>query len=454
MRIHLIAIGGAVMHNLALALQAAGHEVSGSDDEIYNPSRDRLEKAGLLPDKVGWDASRISKDIDKVILGMHARKGNPEIDRAVELGIPVSSFPEFIYEMSKDKKRVVVGGSHGKTTTTSMIMHACVQNNIDIDYLVGAQLEGFTNMVKLSDAEIIIIEGDEYPSSALDRRSKFLHYKPHIATLTGIAWDHINVFPEFEDYVKQFRLFIESIVEGGLLFYDEKDELLKNLVEKVAVNIQAEAYDTINYREDEQGVKLLKTSGEEVPISIFGSFNISNLAAAQKACAELGISYDSFVESMSSFKGAMKRQQILGKKGNKIAYLDFAHAPSKVRATSSAMIERYGGENIIACLELHTYSSLSKEFLSHYKNTLDGIGEAMVFYSPHTIEMKKLSPISPDDIKKEFDFPGLKVGHVAGDIQDFIRENGEGKTVLLFMSSGKFGNLHLEELTDEFLEIT
>lgn len=452
MNYHLIAIGGAVMHNLAIVLHKSGHYVTGSDDEIYDPSLSRLKEYGLLPEKMGWDVERITTDIDIIILGKHAREDNPELKKALELGLDVKSFPEFIYEMSRDKRRVVVGGSHGKTTTTSMIMHACVNSGLNIDYLVGAQLEGFSTMVKLSDADIIIIEGDEYPSSAVDMKPKFLHYKPHLAVITGIAWDHINIFKEFEDYVAQFERFVESIEDGGTLYYYGDDDKLSQVVADTSSYLTAVPYKEIKHKSDKKGVSLIKSGGEEVPINIFGAYNMSNLAAAQMVCKELGISHDDFVERMRTFKGASKRQQVLGKEGGKIVYLDFAHAPSKVRATVKSMAERYGSDNIIACLELHTFSSLSKKFLPHYKDVFDSIGSAMVFYSPHTIEMKKLEPIEPRDVKEAFNFQDLRIGHEADDIEEFIKTFSEGKKTLLLMSSGKFGGLNLEEVTMDFID--
>ncbi len=452
MRFHLIAIGGAVMHNLALALKDAGHIVTGSDDEIYNPSRSRLEAAGLLPDKDGWDTARISSDIDMVILGMHAREDNPEMHRALELGLPIKSFPEFIYEMSKNKKRIVVGGSHGKTTTTSMIMHACRYNNVDIDYLVGAQLEGFNNMVRLSDADIIVVEGDEYPSSTLDKQPKFLHYRPHVAVITGIAWDHINVFPVYADYVSQFASFVKSIEAGGRLFYYGDDAELTEIATHENENILSSPYDVIEHRADRNGVSLIKPDGSEVSIPIFGKFNMSNLSAAQAVCAVIGISKDDFIESIRTFKGAAKRQQILGKSDEKIVYLDFAHAPSKVTATCASMVERYGAENIIAALELHTFSSLSRNFLPEYKGAFNKIQKAMVFYSPHTIKMKRMEPILPAEVKTAFQMDELEIGHEAEDILRFLEENSTGKSVLLLMSSGKFGGIDLQELATDFLE--
>lgn len=450
MRFHLIAIGGAVMHNLALALQAAGHHVTGSDDEIYNPSRDRLKVADLLPEEMGWDPARITADIDMIILGMHAREDNPELNKAMQMGLVIKSFPEFIYEMSKDKKRIVVGGSHGKTTTTSMIMHACRFHKIDIDYLVGAQLEGFSYMVRLSDADIIIVEGDEYLSSPLDRRPKFLHYRPDIAVITGIAWDHINIFPVYNDYVAQFAAFIDSIQGGGSLYYYGEDEQLSKLAQQ-ASHIEVSSYSAMPYDDDGETISLLKSDGIKSPIPIFGKFNMANLAAAQAVCAELGISKDDFIESMKTFKGAAKRQQVLGKNENRIVYLDFAHAPSKVAAATSSMVERYGAENVLAFLELHTFSSLSKEFLTQYKGAMSGIKDAMVFYSPHTIEMKRLEPILPSDVIHAFGLPGLRIGHTPEDILNFFNQKVGDKKVLLLMSSGKFGGLDLTSITEEFL---
>jgi UDP-N-acetylmuramate: L-alanyl-gamma-D-glutamyl-meso-diaminopimelate ligase len=449
MKVHLIATGGAVMHNLAIALHLLGHEVSGSDDEIYNPARDRLDKYGLLPDKMGWDADRISSDIDCIILGMHARINNPELIRAQELKLPIYSFPEFIYQQSKNKKRVVVAGSHGKTTTTSMIMHVLKVCNKDFDYLVGAQLEGFETMVQITDAPIIVLEGDEYLSSPLDRRPKILHYRPHVVIITGIAWDHINVFPTFEGYVGEFQKFVDTIEQDGHLFYYANDEHLPQIAANTKAKIQTTAYQGFDFEIKEGQTFLINDAGDQVPLQIFGNHNLENLKAAYYACREVGISDTDFFEAIQSFKGAAKRLQLVKKTERGIFYRDFAHAPSKVKATVAAFKKQYPKRKLVACVELHTFSSLNKDFLPQYEGAVEGADFAYVFFSEHTLKMKKLPPITKEDIQTNFAHKRLKVFNTKGALHRALKNHHWHHKNLLMMSSGTFDRTNYEELAEE-----
>ncbi|MBI1225449.1 MAG: peptidoglycan synthetase [Bacteroidetes bacterium] len=449
MRIHLIAMGGAVMHNLALALQKNGHLVTGSDDEIYNPAKDRLEKAGLIPDKFGWFPSKITKDLDFVILGMHAKSDNPELQKAIELGVQVYSFPEFIYQHSKEKKRIVVAGSHGKTTTTSMIMHVLRHVGLQFDYLVGAQLEGFETMVQLSDAPLMVIEGDEYLSSPVDRRPKFLHYRPHLLVVTGVAWDHINVFPTYQEYCNQFALLLENLATGALVYYYQHDKDLADIVRHCKSNINAVPYkefEAIN----KAGQILVNTGGSTWhELQIFGNHNLANLAAAQKICLELGVSEDQFWEAAKTFSGASKRLQKLVSGIDFSAWLDFAHAPSKAKATVLAVKQLNPERKLIACLELHTFSSLNKAFLPLYAGTLDTAEIACVFFSPHTLEMKGMPAIDPSEIKLAFGLPSLQVFTERTDLECFLSEQDLENANLLLMSSGNFGGMDIPTFVKE-----
>lgn len=457
MKIHLIAIGGAAMHNLALALHYNHHTVSGSDDEIYNPARDRLAAAGLLPATMGWHPDRISKELDLIILGMHARTDNPELARAKELGVKVVSYPEFLYEHSKNKTRVVIAGSHGKTTTTSMILHILQQMLLDtpekalkFDFLVGAQLEGFDRMVQLSNAPVIIIEGDEYLSSPIDRRPKFLHYKPHISIITGIAWDHINVFPTFDNYVEQFRLFLESHPEGAHIFYFEEDSILKNLVEALT-DSECKAYNAFQTKIESGKTILIKEGGDEVSLSIFGAHNMANLNAAFLVCRQLGISDEDFYKHIQTFKGAAKRLQLLNSNENSVIFQDFAHAPSKVKATIQALKTQYPLRKLTACVELHTFSSLKKDFLPEYAQTTLEADQVLVFFSEHTLKMKKLEPIDAEDIRQAFLHPNLHVFTDKELFVSFLKNQNWHHQNLLLMSSGNFNGLDLKVFADQLL---
>lgn len=434
------------MHNLALALHAKGYTITGSDDAIYEPSRSRLEAKGLLPVAMGWFPEKITTDLDAIILGMHARKDNPELLRAEELGLKVYSYPEFLYEQSKAKTRVVIGGSHGKTTITSMILHVLSYHGKEVDYMVGAQLEGFDTMVKLTDEnEFIVLEGDEYLSSPIDLRPKFHLYQPNIALLSGIAWDHINVFPTQENYIEQFRIFVDGITKGGSLTYNAEDEVLKEVVESSENTIRKIGYTTPEYFV-EQGETFLETNEGPMPVEIFGKHNLNNLAGAKWICQHMGIDEDEFYEAIASFKGASKRLEKLAEHNGSVIYKDFAHAPSKVSATTSAVKEQYPDKTVLACLELHTYSSLNSNFLQEYKGALNQADRAVVFYSPDAVALKKLEAIAPDDIKAAFGRDDLEVFTDPTAFENYLQGLSLGNTALLLMSSGNYGGLDLEKL--------
>jgi len=448
--IHLIAIGGSAMHNIALALHHKGFRVTGSDDEIYDPARGRLEKYGLLPPSEGWHPERITPDLDAIIVGMHAREDNPELIKARELDIRIYSYPEYVYEQSKDKKRVVVAGSHGKTTTTAMILHVLQKLGLDTDYLVGAQLEGFETMVRLSDAPVIVLEGDEYLASPLDRRPKIHFYKPHISIITGIAWDHINVFPTFENYVEQFEIYIKDIEQDGVLFWYKNDEHLQKIAD-ANLHIRTQEYDTPTY-EIVDNQTILHYNNKKIPLKIFGQHNLQNMEAARLVCGELGIEDEVFYEAINDFGGAARRLQCLKETKTSIAYLDFAHAPSKVEATIRALKGQYADRELVACLELHTFSSLNKKFLSEYSETMNMADTACVFFSEHTLKMKRLPKLSTQDIVDSFGHPNMKVFTQKEDLTDFLEQLNWKNRNLLMMSSGKFGGVDMENLIGKLLE--
>ena len=446
MNIHFIAIGGSAMHNLALALKDKGYYITGSDDVIYEPSRTRLENRDLLPNAMGWFPEKISNNLDAVILGMHAREDNPELVKARELNLKIYSYPEFLFEQSKERTRVVIGGSHGKTTITSMVLHVLKYHEKEVDYMVGAQLNGFDNMVHLTEEnDFIVLEGDEYLSSAIDRRPKFHLYQPNIALISGIAWDHINVFPSFEKYLDQFKVFIESIVKGGILVYNEEDENIKKLVSETTNTIRKHPYTTPEYRVENEKT-LLETPEGDMPVAIFGKHNLQNLAGAKWICQHMGIDEDDFYEGIATFSGASKRLEKMAESNKAILYKDFAHSPSKVLATTNAVKQQYEKKHVLACLELHTYSSLNAEFLEEYRGALDAADEAVVFYSPEAVNEKRLQPISEEQIFKAFDRKDLKVYTEPENFKDFLKANDFDNTVLLLMSSGTYGGLDLEEV--------
>lgn len=446
MRIHFIAIGGSAMHNLALALYQKGETITGSDDEIFEPSRTRLKRKGLLPAEEGWFPEKITADIDAVILGMHAKPDNPELVKAKALGLNIYSYPEFLYEQSKNKTRVVIGGSHGKTTITSMILHVMNYHEKDVDYMVGAQLEGFDTMVKITDHnDFMVIEGDEYLSSPIDRRPKFHLYKPNIALLSGIAWDHVNVFPTYKNYVGQFEIFLNEITNGGAIVYNEEDSEVKQIVETSTNHIKKYPYGTPSHKV-ENGTTLLETPEGFMPIEIFGKHNLSNLEGARWICQLMGIDADDFYEAIASFKGASKRLEKIAETKSAVAYKDYAHSPSKVKATTQAVKNQYPHRNLIACLELHTYSSLSPDFLKEYRGTLDAADTAVVFYSPHAVMIKQLKEIKQDQIEEAFAREDLVVFTNPADFKTFLYGQDYSNTCLLLMSSGNYGGLDLEEV--------
>ncbi len=445
-RIHFIAIGGSAMHNLAIALHLKGYKITGSDDEIFNPAKGRLEKYGLLPDSIGWNPDRITTDLDAVILGMHAREDNPELIRAKELGIRVFSYPEFLYEQSKEKLRIVVGGSHGKTTITAMILHVLQHCYIDCDYMVGAQLEGFEVMVKLShEAKIMVMEGDEYLTSPIDRRSKFHLYRPNVGIISGIAWDHVNVFPTFPQYVDTFRTFAKMI--DKTFIYCNDDENVKMLGEEIK-RVHTEPY-TVHPYVIRDGVTYLKTNEGEVPMMIFGKHNMANLNAARLACREVGVSDAQFYEAIRTFKGASKRLELVDRDDNTVVYKDFAHSPSKLNATLGAVREQYPDHHLVACMELHTFSSLSKEFLVQYAHVMDAADEAVVFFDHKAVEHKKLPPITSEMVYDAFARRDLLIFNDTASLQETLLKVRQPKTVFLMMSSGNFGGIVFEELAEK-----
>ncbi len=443
MKTHFIAIGGSAMHNLAIALKDKGYQVTGSDDAIFEPSKSRLERKGIFPAELGWFPEKLTSDIDAVILGMHAHADNPELAKAKELGLKIYSYPEFLYEQSKEKTRVVIGGSHGKTTITSMILHVLNFHQKDIDYMVGAQLEGFDCMVKITnDNDFMILEGDEYLSSPIDLRSKFLLYQPNIALISGIAWDHINVFKTFDDYVEQFRKFVASITPGGVLVYNEEDAEVVKVVESAENYFRKIPYHTPDY-EIVNGIVNLKTDMGEIPLSVFGKHNLLNMEGARFICSQLGIMEEEFYEAIMSFKGASKRLEKVERKDGGLLYKDFAHAPSKVKATVSAFAEQFSKTETFGFLELHTYSSLNPVFLEQYDHAMDGLDNAVVFYSEDALKIKRMEPISPELIKEKFKNQNLRVFTNAEDLHKYWESLDKTKGAFLMMSSGNFGGLDL-----------
>jgi UDP-N-acetylmuramate: L-alanyl-gamma-D-glutamyl-meso-diaminopimelate ligase len=449
MRIHFIAIGGSAMHNLAMALHDKGDIVTGSDDAVFEPSRSRLLAKGLLPEQMGWFPEKITKDIDVVILGMHAKKDNPELLKAQELVLKIYSYPEFIYEHSKNKTRVVIGGSHGKTTITSMILHVMNYHNVAVDFLVGAQLEGFDNMVHLTqENDFMVIEGDEYLSSPADLRPKFHLYQPNIALLSGIAWDHINVFPTFENYVEQFKIFIDKIINGGILVYNEEDSVVKEIVEQSENTIRRLPYSTPPYTIS-KGITYLETSDGDMPLEIFGTHNLNNLNGAKWICQNMGIDEADFYEAIATFKGASKRLEKIAENKSTVVFKDFAHSPSKVKATTEAVKNQYPDKKLIALLELHTYSSLNVEFLSQYQGALDKADTAAVFYSLEALKIKRMPEISAEQMQGAFQREGLKTFTNAAEFKLFLQTLNLDNAVLLFMSSGDYGGLDLNQYVAE-----
>lgn len=451
-KIHFISIGGSVMHNLAIELHLKGLLVTGSDDEIYEPSASRLAKYDLLPAVTGWFPEKVTPDLDAVILGMHARQDNPELARARELGIKVYSYPEYIFEQSQNKQRVVIAGSHGKTTITSMVLHVLKYNQRNFNYLVGAQIEGFDNMVRLSeDAPLIVIEGDEYFTSPIDPTPKFMHYQPHIALISGIAWDHFNVFPTWESYVKQFELLADSLPKAGAIIFDETDDMLDVIGQKGRPDVVSTPYNVHPNKIVDGKTVLITAESGEVPVLVFGSHNMKNISGAREVCERLGITDEAFYKAISSFKGASKRLELLGSNDTVKIYRDFAHAPSKVEATTTALKEQFPERTLVACAELHTFSSLNKAFLTQYRRKLKSADVAVVYFNPLTLEHKRLESLSEEDIKTAFKRDDLKVFTDSAELASFLKSLTWKNANLLLMSSGTFGELDLKKLANEIL---
>jgi len=453
MNIHFIAIGGAAMHNLALALQRAGHTITGSDDEIFDPAKSRLKNAGLLPESEGWFPDKLHAGIDAIVLGMHAKADNPELKRAKELGLRIYSYPEYLFEVWKDKKRIVVGGSHGKTSITSMIMHAFKSLGFQADYMIGALAPGFENTVNISkDAEVAVMEGDEYTASILDLRPKFHLYKANVGIISGIAWDHINVFPTYENYLLQFSLFIDSMEPNATLIYNADDaEVLKLCLSHPRTDITKIPYRVPSYLvRDEQFT--VEVGGKHYPLDVFGKHNLSNLAAACEAAKYCGINEADFWSASQNFTGAANRLELLAKGKHGVCYKDFAHSPSKVQATLAAFCERYGQRKVSACFELHTYSTLNADFLPGYAGSLQGANRAAVYYNPHTLELKRMPPLDPDFVRRCFGREDLEIITDGNTLEGFIRGSASDNSALLLMSSGNWGGLNVKALAAEICE--
>ena len=449
---HFIAIGGSAMHSLAIELKTKGHQVSGSDDAIFDPAKTQLQKAAILPELMGWFSERIDSSIDAVIIGMHAKKDNPELLAAQKMNLPIYSYPAFIAHYAQNKTRVVIAGSHGKTTISAMVLHVLNYHQKAVDYMIGAQLEGFENAVCLSEEnEFIILEGDEYLSSPIDLSPKFHHYKPQIALISGIAWDHVNVFKTDQEYIRQFDLFIDTITAGGVLIYNEEDTTLTGLVNASQNTIRKEPYGIIPHALID-GTTYLETDEGAVPLSVFGKHNLSNLSGAKWICQLIGIDEDDFYQAIISFKGASKRLENLVNGKTSSLYKDFAHAPSKVKATADAVKEQFKDYRLIACLELHTYSSLDPSFIKNYRASLSQVDLPIVYYDPEALKLKNRTPISTDEIKKAFGEPKLEVFTHPDALNTYLFGKDYDRTVLLMMSSGNYGGLNWERLKERVLQ--
>jgi UDP-N-acetylmuramate: L-alanyl-gamma-D-glutamyl-meso-diaminopimelate ligase len=450
-KVHFIAIGGAAMHNLAIDLHNRGFQITGSDDEIYEPSQTLLAEKGILPTEMGWFPEKITTDLSCVILGMHARVDNPELAKAQELGIKIYSYPEFIYSQSLHKQRVVIAGSHGKTSITSMILHVLKFHHRKFDYMVGARIEGFDTMAKLSDAPVIVIEGDEYLSSPIDRQPKFLHYHPHVLLMSGIAWDHVNVYPDFNDYVHQFELLADDLPKSGSFIYDETDPLVNKIGSVERLGIKRFPYQALPNRVRNGKTFLILPNKQELEIEVFGEHNLKNLNGARLVLSQIGIEDEEFYAAIPSFKGAAKRLELVGKNDNTVIYKDFAHAPSKVEATTKAVKAQFPDRQLVACLELHTFSSLNKDFLGEYANKLNAADVPVVYFSPKTLENKKLPTITPGDIKVHFNNSNLQVFTDNDSLAAFLLSQTWRNANLLMMSSGTFNGLDFNELAEKIL---
>jgi len=450
MKIHFIAIGGAAMHNLAIALHKKGYQVTCSDDEIFNPSKSRLEKYGLLPTEFGWFPAKINKEIDIIILGMHARKDNPELIEAQNKGLKIYSYPEFLYNQTKDKKRIVIGGSHGKTTITSMIMHVLKTLNVNFDYMVGANIKGFETMVELNENnKIAIIEGDEYLSSPIDLTPKFHWYRPHVAILTGIAWDHINVFPTFDNYVDQFKIFVESIQENGKLFWFEEDVNLQKISNSNSA-ITSTPYNKVDYFTGDDSKTYVKSGDETYKMSVFGDHNMQNINAARMACLEAGVAEADFWKAIVSFEGAAKRLQLVKENSESSFYIDFAHAPSKLKATVNALKQKYPERELIACIELHTFSSLQKNFIPQYKDSMQNADTAIVYFNHEVLKHKKLPALEESYVQECFGGKTIVMTDTLKLQEYLLKQNMNNKNILM-MSSGNFNGIDFVSFAEEII---
>lgn len=448
-KIHLIAIGGSIMHNLALALRKQGAEITGSDDQIFEPAKSRLQAAGLLPEKFGWDPDKINSDLDAVILGMHAKEDNPELLKAQALKLNIVSFPEYMFQAYSSKLRVSIAGSHGKTTTTSMLMHVLKCLGLKFDYLVGAQIDGFQNMVQISDAPIAILESDEYLSSCLDLRPKFLHYNPKISVITGIAWDHYNVFPTLHSYHKAFIDFLESLDSDSIVYYFLHDTALKNMIETYGKHINCIPYDIISHKITNGKVDL-EFDGQNFQTQIFGEHNLQNMEAVHLICKSLNISELDIYKSLASFKGSKKRMELIYSSFGREFYIDFAHSPSKVRATVKAFSERFRDSKILIILELHTYSSLNVEFLPQYSNSLANVDQAIVYFDKQALELKNMPMIDKDFILSAFNRSDLLVCNKKEELLESILKLIPQHQIIVFMGSGHFGGLDIKSIISNF----
>jgi len=443
MWIHFISIGGSVMHQLAIALKHKGYHITGSDDEIFEPAASNLKKEGIFPERIGWSAENITPEIDTIILGMHAKADNPELKKAVELGLKIFSFPEYIFQESLHKKRIAIAGSHGKTTTTAMIMHVLKNAGFDFDFLVGARLHGFEQSVKVTDAPIIVCEADEYPASTIEKRPKFHFLFPHIAVITGISWDHINVFPTFDFYLEQFIIFINQIEKNGILIYNETDIVLKKLVEEnLRKEIKYVAYHLPEHS-IENGVTTVTIENEKTDLKIFGNHNLLNLQAAYYVCIELGMAAATFAKGIATFAGAAKRLELIAQENDCNIYRDFAHAPSKVKASINAVKQQFPQRKLIAILELHTFSSLNKNFMEEYKGAMENADEAIVFYSKHALELKRMEFLDPQIVKNGFQKQGLEVITERKKLEEKLRSESGNNANFLFMSSGYYDDMDI-----------
>ncbi|HRO42316.1 MAG TPA: Mur ligase family protein [Flavipsychrobacter sp.] len=449
--IHFIAMGGAIMHQLALALQRQGNIITGSDDEINDPAKTNLENAGILPKQFGWFPEKITQQLDAVVLGMHAKADNPELVRAQELNIPIYSFPQYVYEVSKNKQRVVIAGSHGKTTITSMVMHILKKHSINFDFLVGAKVPGFEQSVQLTDAPVIVLEGDEYPASVVEKRPKIFFYHPHISVLNGIAWDHINVFPTYENYCSQFEQYLEGMTESSTMFYNAEDDEVIRIVEKSGKHLNAIPYRMPKFRY-ENGEAILETKGGNVKVAVFGRHNLINLEAAVSVCEAMGLNRQACYEAIVDFTGAAKRLEKIFHGENIVAYRDFAHAPSKLKATLDAVKEAYQHHQLIACFELHTYSSLSEKFLLEYAGSMNAADNAIVYFSHHALSLKGLPKLEKDNVQQYFERNELEVIDNKTDLEKAVMElvnSSEKPVCLLLMSSGTFDGIDWKNVSSQ-----